>query len=416
MSTPFSNNNPPKRVGNLSSADFTRPPWNDNSRRQETLGNGYPVAGRPYTILRHTSTPTIRDVTVRSSIASDRCPPKAQSPLSVYELPTATYMWPPFNPASQAPPAKDPIIYVKYRPNDPQNHRSNSSSRLSIPSSSEPSPALGSMPLSYSRKRSSSIDTDVSAASPSDRFIKHSRGSQDQSHHGRDSSHNATTLALPNRCHLVKPVAKDLHTTLRGLNISSDYSDEDPHISSPQRVAPPLGTKQTLPLLGRGHPSVSRATVANVVADVAGSEEWKKYAEQSRVPGSHSQYSCSWGIKDSFGRTSACGYTSKRHLVKRHIESKHLQLRPCICDICGKGFAQKSNLETHRNTHTGEAPHKCPYPGCNEHFKDPARRHRHMKVSHQHISSRTKKNRKQPDSGSSPDYSEPEEEEPITPS
>ncbi|OBZ69907.1 hypothetical protein A0H81_10375 [Grifola frondosa] len=34
--------------------------------KTEALVNGFPVAGRPYTILRHTSTPMIHDVTIRS--------------------------------------------------------------------------------------------------------------------------------------------------------------------------------------------------------------------------------------------------------------------------------------------------------------------------------------------------------------
>ena len=62
---------------------------------------------------------------------------------------------------------------------------------------------------------------------------------------------------------------------------------------------------------------------------------------------------------------------------------------------------------------TGAAPHKCQYPGCEQTFGDPARRHRHMKAVHNHIPS---KRRTQSDSGSAHldidvDMSEPEEED-----
>lgn len=49
------------------------------------------------------------------------------------------------------------------------------------------------------------------------------------------------------------------------------------------------------------------------------------------------------------------------------------------------------SLLTRSCSSTGDAPHKCHY--CDEHFKDPARRHRHMIAVHKHRSSRTKKGR-----------------------
>ena len=43
--------------------------------------------------------------------------------------------------------------------------------------------------------------------------------------------------------------------------------------------------------------------------------------------GSSAQYACTWvDAKDSV-HGKPCGYTSKKHLVKRHIESKHLQIK-----------------------------------------------------------------------------------------
>ena len=60
---------------------------------------------------------------------------------------------------------------------------------------------------------------------------------------------------------------------------------------------------------------------------------------------------------------------------------------------------------------TGAAPHKCQYPGCEQTFGDPARRHRHMKAMHNHVPS---KRRTQSDGGSlllEVDMSEAEEED-----
>ncbi|KIP07037.1 hypothetical protein PHLGIDRAFT_434277 [Phlebiopsis gigantea 11061_1 CR5-6] len=135
-----------------------------------------------------------------------------------------------------------------------------------------------------------------------------------------------------------------------------------------------------------------------------------RHAQALDGGGSSAQYVCTWvDPKDTIHRNS-CGYTSKKHLVKRHIESKHLQIKPITCEICGKGFAQRTNYSTHMNTHTGDTPHKCPYPNCEATFGDPARRHRHMKTVHNHVPS---KRRTQSDHGSMllDDVSEPEEED-----
>jgi KRAB domain-containing zinc finger protein len=39
---------------------------------------------------------------------------------------------------------------------------------------------------------------------------------------------------------------------------------------------------------------------------------------------------------------------------------------PYKCDICGKGFSQNANLQTHIRTHTGDTPYK--YDICRKGF------------------------------------------------
>ncbi|KAJ6515907.1 hypothetical protein C8R45DRAFT_222879 [Mycena sanguinolenta] len=75
--------------------------------------------------------------------------------------------------------------------------------------------------------------------------------------------------------------------------------------------------------------------------------------------------------------TTPCNYTAKKQLVKRHVETTHLEIKLFVCDICRRKFSQKIGRDVHRSTHTGEKPHKCQYPPCDKIFSDPARRFKH---------------------------------------
>ncbi|KAJ7781252.1 hypothetical protein B0H16DRAFT_1497640 [Mycena metata] len=134
----------------------------------------------------------------------------------------------------------------------------------------------------------------------------------------------------------------------------------------------------------------------------APNRNWEDHAVQVRTPEGGVVYRCTW-----ITHTGAqCTYETKKQLVKRHVETTHLKLKPYVCNICQKGFPQKTGLEIHHNGHTGDQPHKCNYD-CGKTFKDPARRHRHHVEVHGYVPKQGK--RKQLASGSKEQETSPYE-------
>ncbi|KAI0068704.1 hypothetical protein BV25DRAFT_1817613 [Artomyces pyxidatus] len=117
-------------------------------------------------------------------------------------------------------------------------------------------------------------------------------------------------------------------------------------------------------------------------------KEWLKHVERSPDSGK-AQWRCTWETMKN-GSPMPCDYSSKKHLVKRHIEATHLRIKRFQCTWCGKTFTQRSNVAgCHLNTHTGQSPHGCEF--CGEHFKDPSKRHKHMTRHHGYRPSKGKK-------------------------
>ncbi|KIJ49428.1 hypothetical protein M422DRAFT_135988, partial [Sphaerobolus stellatus SS14] len=50
------------------------------------------------------------------------------------------------------------------------------------------------------------------------------------------------------------------------------------------------------------------------------------------------------------------------------------------CHYCGKMFNRPSSLRIHHNTHTGEKPFVCSYPGCGRSFSVMSNMRRHART------------------------------------
>ncbi|KAI0322437.1 hypothetical protein OF83DRAFT_1167495 [Amylostereum chailletii] len=117
---------------------------------------------------------------------------------------------------------------------------------------------------------------------------------------------------------------------------------------------------------------------------------WLRHIAESDNKG---KWHCTWQTMRN-GVPATCSYSAKKHLVKRHIEATHMNIKRFECSWCFKTFTQRSNVSgCHLNTHSGEAPHECDY--CDERFKDPSKRHKHMARHHMYETKKKKKRMEQ---------------------
>ncbi|XP_039491185.1 zinc finger protein 239 [Drosophila santomea] len=77
---------------------------------------------------------------------------------------------------------------------------------------------------------------------------------------------------------------------------------------------------------------------------------------------------------------NSCPHCEKRFTtpgtLKRHIEGIHNQIKPYVCDLCGKSFNYITGLKDHKLVHTDECPFEC--PECKRRFKNNARLKIHL--------------------------------------
>ncbi|KAG8949687.1 hypothetical protein FRC04_008433 [Tulasnella sp. 424] len=68
--------------------------------------------------------------------------------------------------------------------------------------------------------------------------------------------------------------------------------------------------------------------------------------------------------------------------LRRHTDAVHLKIKNFKCADCGKSFAQKIGLQTHMNSHSGNAPYECRVKCGHPPFRDPSSRGRHEYEKH----------------------------------
>ncbi|KAH7887751.1 hypothetical protein F5I97DRAFT_884667 [Phlebopus sp. FC_14] len=352
---------------------------------------------RPWTTMDHSALqgrPVARCRTASTSLAkpstnneSRQQPSSYPVSLSVFNSPTATYMWPGFQAASQM--NYPPVIYVNYDSRDSTRSASTSSVSSIHDSPIISSPAITNYDLSAvntlpQKRRSSSPDRRASAIRTSSGVIV---GPMSQVQFpGRGYHLDSVRRPQPHGESLGIPRGGPLAPAVKrtpSMNNSLSFSDDD---QGPAREDSPQASETS------ERSSMARPTIRRPLPRTD-ADAWECYAKPTLSPdGATRRWQCTWSASES-GRNIDCKYTSKKQLVKRHVETTHLRYKPFVCTVCNKGFPQKTSLDTHMHGHTGSTPHVCRY-GCGMAFKDPARRHRHMVEEHGYVPKQSKKKHK----------------------
>uniref|UniRef100_A0A336MMS6 CSON003044 protein n=1 Tax=Culicoides sonorensis TaxID=179676 RepID=A0A336MMS6_CULSO len=77
--------------------------------------------------------------------------------------------------------------------------------------------------------------------------------------------------------------------------------------------------------------------------------------------------------------STVCGKTfaDRSNMTLHH--RLHSGVKPFACPICPKAFTKKHHLKTHINYHTGYKPYKCPHENCGQTFTQSSNMRTHAK-------------------------------------
>lgn len=80
-------------------------------------------------------------------------------------------------------------------------------------------------------------------------------------------------------------------------------------------------------------------------------------------------------------RCDKCDYvTKKKVLLNRHLVTQHSNVRPYVCNYCGRDFKMKRALTVHIAQHGSTTKYQCPF--CQRSFNSSTNFYTHRKSAH----------------------------------
>ncbi|KAJ4481509.1 hypothetical protein C8J55DRAFT_560064 [Lentinula edodes] len=291
-----------------------------------------------------------------------------EASLGKFTATTATFSWPSLKPSSKL---EDPCMFRNFG-----KASTLSEYKAWSPSSSCPSPP----PTSH-------CTTPISECGSLERTRSEYENEAIDEDHPSDIFHDSMIpLGSIRVIRTRKELFDDAHScsSYNSDRTTSRYSSL-PKVEPPRKTPlPPIITdfsSSTTASQGSTSPSSPDST-AKVKAprNSNSSRKWEEFA----VHVGSNKYLCLWP-----GET--CEYLAKKQLVKRHVETKHMKLKPFICPFCRDRFPQKTSMNVHVASKqfivisTRSKPYKCPFDGCQQAYNDPARLHRHKIDVHKYV-------------------------------